>query len=441
MDTRGTIETYLLGALNSELEELDKYAADRTTQFLYARARELWWTAARLLGLGNLHDGAGQRGLENRPVYDGAVPPSAQGRVLIDVTALRRFSFASGVQRVVREIARAAVETGVGLPVFIDDGRVHGYWRHAALPDEITFAAGDTLLLLDAGWGFAHEYPPIMEAVRRASGVTVAALYDIIPLLYPAAVERANGRAFEVWFDTVVTKADAVVAISKSVADDYIAHMRGRGRDAANLARVGHWPLGADFTVAVGAPSPLAKRIGDGSAFFLSVGTLEPRKAYPVALDAMERLWAEGVEARYVVVGRRGWNTRALQRRLREHPEAGRRLFWLDAASDAELQYLYPRARALVFPSFAEGFGLPLVEAAHYGARVVASDIPVFREVGGERGDYFDLLDPVALATRLRAALDSPPAPSPPETPVDWRQSAQLLADEIATLKNKTGTQ
>jgi alpha-1,2-rhamnosyltransferase len=161
--------------------------------------------------------------------------------------------------------------------------------------------------------------------------------------------------------------------------------------------------------------------------FFMSVGTLEPRKAYSIALDAFETLWAEGCDVRYVIAGRCGWNTRALQRRIREHPEFKRKLFWLDNASDVDLAYLYPLARALIFPSFAEGFGMPLVEAAYYGTRAIASDIPVLREIGGEGHVYFDLLNSHSLATHVRAELAAKKAPHRISF-VSWQASADALA-------------
>src|SRR5208283_312508 len=79
-------------------------------------------------------------------------------------------------------------------------------------------------------------------------------------------------------------------------------------------------------------------------------------------VGAMERLRGEGVDVRYVIVGRQGWSANALARRTVSHPEFGRRLFWLKDASDAELRDLYERARSLIFASIAEGFGLAMIE-------------------------------------------------------------------------------
>lgn len=436
------IDAYLLKELHRELSDIEQYDVDPRVRFLYAKALELYWTLSRLIGFGRLHDGrwrapdpAKARAL--RTPLEGEIPPPAErGRLLIDMTATHRFRGHTGVQRVVREIARACVESGAGLPVYLEAGRLHGHFKHDNLPDAVELQPGDKLLLLDSGWGFVDEYPPLLNAAHEADVEVVGCLYDLIPLRYPAATALKNSAPFTPWFEKVLLNCDAIVCISQSVAQDLVAYLRETHLAKPGHIRIGWWPLGADFRAsAQEAPSKFAEQIASAlTPFFMSVGTLEPRKAYPVALDAFERLWSEGCDARYVIVGRPGWNTRALQRRIRQHKELGRRLFWLDNASDADLSHLYPRAQGLIFPSFVEGFGMPLIEAAHHGARVIASDIPVFREIVGEAAVYFDVLDPQALATRVRETLaekrETMPSKASP-TVTTWRQSAERLVDMV----------
>lgn len=430
MTSKDEINAWLRAALNNE-----RASDPAVLRYLADRARELYWTLSRLVGLSRLHDGqwrapAAAVAENMRPMLaDDIPPPPPRGRLLIDVTATHRYGKRSGVQRVVREIAMASVRAGDGLPVFIEGGRLFSHFRHPNLPETIEPGPGDILLLLDSGWGFWPEYPPLMAAARVAGARVVGCVYDLIPLDYPDATESANRMGFEQWFAHVLMRCDALVCISKSVADDLVDYLRREALQAPPNLRIGYWPLGADFQSPAGVPP--SKRIqallDDPSPFFLSVGTVEPRKAYPVALDAFERLWAAGCDCRYVIVGRPGWNTGRLQKRLRGHKAAGRRLFWFDDADDAELAALYGHARALVFPSVAEGFGMPLVEAMARGVPAIASDIPVFREVGGASAVYFPVLDSLALATTLRAALQ---ALAPPEAPdiTGWRESAARLA-------------
>jgi glycosyltransferase involved in cell wall biosynthesis len=429
MTSKDEINAWLRAALDSER---GRYPA--AVRYLAERARELYWTVSAFVGLSRLHDGKWRPPspalAENmRPILAGDIPsPPAHGRLLIDVTATHRYGKRSGIQRVVREIALAAVRAGDGLPVFVEGGRLFSHFRHPALPETIEPGAGDILLLLDSGWGFWPEYPPLMAAARAAGARVVGCVYDLIPLDYPDATETANRMGFEQWFAHVLMRCDALVCISRSVADALVDRLRDDGLAPSPL-RIGYWPLGADFQFPVGSrPSARVQALLDEpSPFFLSVGTVEPRKAYPVALDAFERLWAEGANCRYVIVGRPGWNTDALQKQIRGHKAAGRKLVWLDDAEDAELAALYVSARALVFPSVAEGFGMPLVEALMRGVPVIASDIPVFREVGGVTALYFPALDSRALAVALLRALEGLPPPAAP-TVVTWRESAARLA-------------
>ena len=132
----------------------------------------------------------------------------------------------------------------------------------------------------------------------------------------------------------------------------------------------------------------------------LMVGTLEPRKGHAQALAAVESLWKDGIhlQSGHHRQGR-------LARQLRRHPERNRRLFWLEKASDALLMQLYAQSTALLAASYAEGFGLPLIEAAHYGLPIIARDIPVFHEVAGDFAFYFPNTDSAALAESLRQWL------------------------------------
>jgi alpha-1,2-rhamnosyltransferase len=318
------IDAYLLEELHRELSDFEQYDVDPRTRFIYGKALEFYWTLSRLFGLGRLHDGRWRepdavKAQSLRTPLEGDVPvPAARNRLLIDMTATHRFGGHSGVQRVVREIARACVESGAGLPVYLEAGRLHGQFKHDNLPDAVELQSGDRLLLLDSGWGFVEEYPPLLNAAREAGAEVVGCLYDLIPLRYPAATAVKNSAPFASWFKTALLQCDAIVCISQSVAQDLVAYLREERLSTPANMRIGWWPLGADFGGgAPEAPSKTAAQIAAApSPFFMSVGTLGPRKGYPVALDAFERLWSQVCVARYVIVGLPGWITHALQRRI-----------------------------------------------------------------------------------------------------------------------------
>jgi alpha-1,2-rhamnosyltransferase len=101
--------------------------------------------------------------------------------------------------------------------------------------------------------------------------------------------------------------------------------------------------------------------------------------------------------------------------------------------NDNSLEFAYANARALVFPSYVEGFGLPLVEAMQRGLPAMASDIPVFREIGGEFMAYFDLADPQTLADRVTQFESSNEFPASRSVAdwqwIGWREASQQLVN------------
>jgi alpha-1,2-rhamnosyltransferase len=170
---------------------------------------------------------------------------------------------------------------------------------------------------------------------------------------------------------------------------------------------------------------------------YLTVGTLEPRKNHKYLLDAFDLLWKQGEKVHLYIIGKVGWKCEDLLERIESHAEYGRRLMFYDNANDAELVACYKAAKAVVFASHVEGFGLPLVEAWQQGTPVYASDIPVFREIGGQDTSFFDLDDPASLAAIIRADQDNEPTVN--SEWINWKQSAQQLydaADRIASIRS-----
>jgi alpha-1,2-rhamnosyltransferase len=378
-------------------------------RFLTYHLQNFYWTVTRLIGLGHWHDGSlPELPLTSRPLLKSAVPPPQQvPRILIDLTQTFYFGGNTGIQRVVREIAQAAAATGEGFPVIIKEGRLAPYYQHPMLADSVEVGEGALLLLLDSVWYKPEAYLPVMSEVAKKGGRIVLGLHDLIPLHYPWATQKFAAAAFRTWLERAIPTADAVVTISRSVAGEICDFLSTSGLPHKPNLAVGWHHLGADFAADSNAPpSQEIIDICNRGLFFLTVGMLEPRKGHPVALSAFEKLWTAGIDARYLMIGTYGWSSYSVRKRILEHPEYGHRLFWLERASDTDLRHAYRRATSLVYPSFAEGFGLPLIEAARYGLPVIASDIPVFREIGGDAITYFDLLDADSLAGRIRDAVE-----------------------------------
>ena len=317
-----------------------------------------------------------------------------------------------------------------------------GYWRarrhraSGALPSPaLDYTKDDWILLLDSTWG-----PDLRQELGRArsAGARVCVvIYDLIQVRHPDLVSPGAAAIYRRWLERVLPLADRIVTISKSVRDDVRRYLNETGYEALPDERLGWFHLGCDFDRtggAVGATADTLAMFAEGHPrSFLVVGTLEQRKSQATVLDAFERLWQRGDTSRLILVGREGFGSHVLTRRLSRHPERGSRLVWLQDASDADLEVCYRHAAALINASTSEGFGLPIVEALHRGIAVIASDIPVFREVGGSEVVYVPPGDVEAWAAAIEAIERAPArhALSSPRYARSWAEATRELIGQL----------
>jgi len=277
--------------------------------------------------------------------------------------------------------------------------------RRRPLPGSpIDFRSGDTLLLADSSW--ATRYWHVVDRARKAGTRVGVVQYDFIPHTHPEFVTDRLAATYRGWMKNTLTRADFVAAISEAVAVEAREELRRMGRDPDRAAPfVQAFRLGAD----VKPPAKAGTVRPELQAFFaaspvqpyLTVGTIEPRKNQTILPAVFEEVWREVPDARLLVAGFVGWKGDELIRRLHSHPLYGTHLMHFGDLSDAELLHAYGRARALIFPSRAEGYGLPIVESLSHGLRVFASDIPAHREVGGPWCVYFQPSDVAGLARQI----------------------------------------
>ena len=145
----------------------------------------------------------------------------------------------------------------------------------------------------------------------------------------------------------------------------------------------------------------------DESPYFVSIGTIEPRKNHGVLLQAWDVL-AKDMAPEDVpdlhIIGRRGWHAETFFRQLDAHPLRGRKIHEHGQMPDTEMHHLLAGARALLMPSLAEGYGLPPLEARALGVPSFVSDLPIFRETLGLSGVYLDPMDAYGWAKHIRRA-------------------------------------
>jgi len=347
---------------------------------------------------------------------------SSGPRLIVDATSTYRSDHKTGIQRVVRNICanlptqKSKSDDGVERLVAYSDS-VDGWFAISNSWDRtdcsapfmedarLEFTADDRILMLDSSWEFYKHHYATLRAARLRGATVISCLYDTVPLRFPGFCDPGMPPTFSRWFQAALSYSNAFICISKAVADELIEIL-----EAIRFPRemkIGYWHLGADFAQITVSASAVPNH-GNERPEFLMVGTLEPRKGHAVVLDAFERLWDEGIDIGLTIVGKPGWGVEHLVRRIEKHLEYGKRLVWLNGVSDEKLQRAYANSDALIAASYAEGFGLPIVEAGHFGKPIIASDIPVFREVAanGLNSQFFTPGSPESLVKTLRSFLN-----------------------------------
>jgi alpha-1,2-rhamnosyltransferase len=278
---------------------------------------------------------------------------------------------------------------------------VNGLWRRCLVP-ELQVTSQDVLILGGSAWR-----KPARTAVELAKqhGMPIGVIiHDLIPIDHPEFFSPRAAAVFGEWIDGLMRVTDFSLAISRTTRERLWQYaVQQHPERAWTPAQFAQFELGSKLdTRPIGGRfrHDLAQAFegGNGAPTYLTVATIEPRKNHAFLLDAFEQVWADQPHVRLCIVGRIGWLCDGILRRIRSHPRYGRSLFMYNDLSDGELDYCYRYAKAFLFPSKAEGFGLPIVEALSYGLPTLVSDIPIHREVGTEFCTFFDLSDAASLA-------------------------------------------
>ncbi len=226
---------------------------------------------------------------------------------------------------------------------------------------------------------------PWLAALRKAGAEKIIGLvHDMIPLDHPEFQTSKSVRRFEQRMTALAEEADLIFTNSDFTATRLRHWLETWGYDPpVEVAKLGVGPL-ADVT---------ARRF-DRPAF-VTVGTIEPRKNHALLFEVWESFKTIPVHQRpqLHIIGRRGWMNEEVFNFLDNSPLMGRDIFEHGSLSDPEVVSILKGATALLFPSFVEGYGLPLLEAHCVGTPTIVSDIASFREISGGLSLYLNPLD------------------------------------------------
>jgi len=233
--------------------------------------------------------------------------------------------------------------------------------------------------------------PRIVSWLQHRPDVkSVFMLHDVIPLEHPELVSRKGYRRHGKIVDRTASYASGLIVSTAAARAAVLQALRLRGRVAIPVETV---PLPV-------TPIFLEKDKPDqdlcGHDYFIVCGTIEPRKNHRLLLNVWRELVRQRGERapKLVVVGSRGRNAGPVLRTLERCRPLQGQVIVAHGLSSPALRRLIAHANALLMPSFAEGFGLPVIEALAVGTPVIASDLPAHREIAGNLAVYRDPTDP-----------------------------------------------
>jgi glycosyltransferase involved in cell wall biosynthesis len=336
-------------------------------------------------------------GLVERTV--GGEPAIANGGVGVYIYNLVRQlqRLPSRVQCVLIRVGRGHLDIytdGRSENIFLPRGSARGVGSLLGL-SHASVAARCELDLIHYPNQFGGAWLP--KRVRR-----VVTLHDITPLLFPAHHPWTRTLGYRLLMRRSLKAADKVIVDSMHTQNDVLAHC------LVPESRLAVVPLAAaERFHPRAAATDLVSRYDLPPRFILSVGVFEPRKNHALLVAALQRLHAEGERIGLVLVGRDGWrwtDPLASTAGAALHP-------WiriLRNLPDHDLPELYARAEVFAYPSFYEGFGLPVLEAMACGTPVICSDTSSLPEVAADAALLVDPNDADALTAHLRAVLHDP---------------------------------
>jgi glycosyltransferase involved in cell wall biosynthesis len=248
--------------------------------------------------------------------------------------------------------------------------------------------------------------------LRRSNTRAVFFIHDLFPLDYPQFFPHGYSKQFSKHFRSIVQLAAGFIVASTAVRERLQRELKTLGRPTLPIF-VFPVPPAAEYGAGFHAITNLSKH-----AYFVMCGTLEPRKNHIAILNLWKEL-ARGNRTvpRLILVGKRGHQSGKILSLLKEAGELSRYVIHISGLSNAGLSGLLSGASASLVPSFDEGYGFPAVEALAVSCPVIASDIPVFREVTQNCATYCQPLDGPGWSKALMAIAD--------RDSVEWRTCSQ----------------
>ena len=264
----------------------------------------------------------------------------------------------------------------------------------------VRFGAGDALFVPGSFW--LDKYAPQLAERAHCAGVPVSAfVHDVLLLSHPDWLPRAHSEQFRRGCASFLPGCAAIVCNSSNTRDELRRLVALPSSLPIFTCRLGDRPSASP---ARALPAAVAGMIENRYVLFVS--TVTPRKNHALLVEAWRRLWRElGAATPYLLLVGGGASDPALATKLQAEQEEAGRIIRVTDVDDDGLEALYRHAWMTAYPSFAEGYGMPVAEALSHGKICLAAPSGGIREVDDKLIDFIDPDDPDSITDAVKAYL------------------------------------
>lgn len=350
-------------------------------------------------------------------------------KIFVDVSVLTLATYVTGIQRVTREILVRMIRGGRNEIVLLHyHGKDDCYYQIDNILFVDYYANGkgkksrmitrrrvniedlkesDVFFDLDAAWMGRVKRSYLLPVLKRQGVKIVAQIYDVISITHPQYCLQRGVYYFMDFLgahlqyaDLILTNAKATVLELEKISNKLecklpVCRVLPLGSDFGHLKEINRELVPEEVSLVAQAP------------YILMVGTIEPRKNHKLLLDAYE-LGLKKMGYQIVFAGSMGWNMEDFSGRIIKHPDYRKGIYHFEGLDDNAIAFLYHHAKFLVFCSYIEGYGLPLIEGIMRGTPVIAAEIPVSREVAGDYCEWFEQDNAKDLIKVVRRFTEEP---------------------------------
>lgn len=225
------------------------------------------------------------------------------------------------------------------------------------------------------------------QRMMRKNGVKpIFFVHDLIPLIYPEYFGSGHDLVYKEKINYVLSLGYGVITNSEATKHNLLQYSQ---QTKELLPQTTVALLGPGISMQTPGKAPIDR------PYFIILSTIEPRKNHLLLLQIWRKLFQNlGQQTPHLfIIGQRGWECENAVDLLERSAFLKGMVTEISDCSDSDLVTYLHHCQALLFPSFIEGYGLPLIEAFSLGVPVIASDIPIFREIAGDIPEYIDPLD------------------------------------------------